>query len=184
MRDNFGQCLEWLLDHEGGFVDHPNDPGGATNLGVTRAVYEAWIGRRVSVDDMRALQRADVEPIYRAQYWDRVRADDLPAGIDWLVFDWAVNSGISTPAKAVQRSANARADGAIGPKTVLAIHGADIPSLMLDLYDARADFYRRLSTFRTFGAGWMRRNRETYLQAQRLHYSGTGGVNGRHDHSI
>ena len=93
MKDNFDKCLEMLLHHEGGFVNHPRDPGGITNLGVTKRVYEKWVGRIVSEQEMRDLTVEQVGPIYRNDYWNKCKCDDLPSGLDWSVFDWAVNSG-------------------------------------------------------------------------------------------
>mgnify|MGYP003634600015 CR=1 FL=1 len=103
MKQNFEECMARLLDHEGGYVNHPNDPGGETNLGVTRAVYEQYAGRQVMDGEMEGLTHDDVYPIYKENYWDRVRGDDLPSGVDWSVFDWGVNSGTSRAAKALQR---------------------------------------------------------------------------------
>ena len=92
MKQNFDQSLEMLLHHEGGYVWHPEDPGGETNLGVTRAVYEQWVGRQVMDGEMKRLTVSDVAPIYKKNYWDRIRGDDLPSGLDFAAFDWAVNS--------------------------------------------------------------------------------------------
>jgi lysozyme family protein len=72
-----------LLEHEGGFVNHPKDPGGMTNLGVTRATYEQFLGRAVTEAEMRALTPKDVGPLYKSEYWDKARCDDLPSGLDW-----------------------------------------------------------------------------------------------------
>ena len=83
MNKNFQKCLEMLLHHEGGFVNHPQDPGGMTNLGVTKAVYDKWIGREATKSDMMDLKPDDVAPIYKKNYWDKVRGDDLPSGVDW-----------------------------------------------------------------------------------------------------
>ena len=110
-------ACECLLKHEGGFVNHPKDPGGMTNLGVTKAVYDKWIGRESTEQEMRDLTPDDVAPIYKKNYWDKVRGDDLPSGVDWCAFDWAVNSGSGRPAKAIQRAVGAKQDGAIGPMT-------------------------------------------------------------------
>lgn len=82
--------MSMLLKHEGGFVNHPSDPGGMTNLGVTKAVYDAYTGHNATEDEMRALTPVDVYPIYRKNYWDRGRCDDLPSGVDWSVFDWGL----------------------------------------------------------------------------------------------
>ena len=168
MRDNFEHCLKMLLHHEGGFVNHPKDPGGMTNLGVTKKVYDAWIGRESTEAEMRALTPADVGPIYKKNYWDKVRGDDLPAGVDWAAFDWAVNSGAGRPAKAIQRIVGATQDGAIGPKTLQAVMDVEPEKIVEGVYDIRQKFYESLKTFDTFGRGWTRRNQETLDQAKKL----------------
>ena len=117
MKDNFDECLKMLLHHEGGYVNHPSDPGGETNLGVTKKVYQEWGGTK----DMKDLTVEDVAPIYKKNYWDRCKCDDLESGIDWVVFDWAVNSGTGRSAKAIQKICGAAQDGAIGPKTLALI---------------------------------------------------------------
>jgi lysozyme family protein len=137
VRDNFEHCLKMLLHHEGGFVNHPKDPGGMTNLGVTKKVYDAWIGRESTEAEMRALTPADVGPIYKKNYWDKVRGDDLPAGVDWAAFDWAVNSGAGRPAKAIQRIVGATQDGAIGPKTLQAVMDVEPEKIVEGVYDIR-----------------------------------------------
>ena len=161
MKQNFDECLKMLLKHEGGYVNHPSDPGGRTNLGVTQAVYEDWVGHPVTEDDMRALTPEDVAPIYKKNYWDKVRGDDLPAGVDWCAFDWAVNSGSGRAAKAIQRAVGSVQDGAIGPMTLKAIADLDSDRIIESVYHTRQKFYERLKTFNTFGKGWTRRNKET-----------------------
>ena len=161
MKDNFNKCLEMLLHHEGGFVNHPKDPGGVTNLGVTKRVYEQWVGRRVSEQVMRDLTVEDVAPIYKKKYWDRIKGDDLPSGIDWAAFDWAVNSGTGRAAKAVQKIVGAVRDGAIGPKTLALVSKQDPKYMIQEIGKIRQEFYENLSTFETFGKGWTRRNKET-----------------------
>ena len=168
MKTNFEHCLEMLLHHEGGFVNHPKDPGGMTNLGVTKAVYDKWIGRESTEEEMRALTPADVGPIYKKDYWDRVCGDDLPSGVDWCAFDWAVNSGTGRPAKAIQRCVGATQDGAIGPKTLALVFDQDVERIIDYVHDIRQSFYERLPDFDTFGRGWTRRNKETREQAQAL----------------
>jgi len=165
MKANFDKCLEMLLHHEGGYVWHPEDPGGETNLGVTRAVYEQWVGRQVMDGEMKTLTPDDVAPIYKKNYWDKVRGDDLPAGLDWAAFDWAVNSGAGRPAKAIQRCVGATQDGAIGPKTLAAIANKEPDKIIEYVHDIRQKFYERLKTFKTFGRGWTRRNTETLKAA-------------------
>ena len=168
MRQNFDKCLEMLLKHEGGFVNHPKDPGGMTNLGVTKAVYDKWIGRASTEAEMRALTPKDVAPIYKKNYWDKVRGDDLPSGADWACFDWAVNSGSGRPAKALQRIVGATQDGAIGPQTLKMVASQDPKMIVEKMYDQRQAFYENLKTFETFGRGWTRRNKETKETALEL----------------
>lgn len=165
MHKNFDKCLSMLLHHEGGFVNHPKDPGGMTNLGVTKKVYEAWVGKEVDEQTMRGLTFIDVAPLYKKKYWDKVRGDDLPSGVDWCAFDWAVNSGSGRPAKAIQRAVGVTADGAIGPMTLQAVMNNDPEMIIGSVYDQRQKFYESLKTFDTFGRGWTRRNKETLNQA-------------------
>ena len=165
MKENFDKCLEMLLSHEGGFVNHPEDPGGITNLGVTKKVYDEWTGRESTEQEMRDLTPEDVAPIYKKNYWDRVKGDSLPSGLDWACFDWAVNSGSGRPAKAVQRAVGATQYGAIGPQTLGLIMEKDPEEIINYVYGVRQDFYKSLKTFETFGRGWTRRNKETLHQA-------------------
>jgi lysozyme family protein len=165
VKKNFERSLEMLLHHEGGFVNHPKDPGGATNLGVTKAVYENWVGREVSIEDMKELTHEDVAPIYKKKYWDRLKGDDLPSGLDFAAFDWGVNSGTGRPAKVIQRYVTAAQDGAIGNKTLGLIAENNPADIIQYLYQQRQKFYERLKTFETFGRGWTRRNQETLKAA-------------------
>jgi lysozyme family protein len=165
MIENFEQCLEMLLHHEGGFVNHPKDPGGITNLGVTKKVYEEFLGREVTEQEMRDLTPEDVAPLYKRNYWDRLKCDDLPSGVDWCAFDWGVNSGTGRSAKALQTCIGATADGAIGPATLKKLSEFDPKEIVMQMFEARQAFYEGLSTFDTFGKGWTRRNSETLDQA-------------------
>ena len=174
MEHNFETCLQWLLSHEGGFVNHPEDPGGMTNKGITAKVYARWLDEvmdadaNITEDIMRNIPDNHVAAIYREEYWNRVNGDDLPSGVDWCVFDWAVNSGTGRAARAIQRCVGAKADGAIGPMTLTAIKSHDAASLIEDMFQRRQAFYERLSTFETFGKGWTNRNHETREQALTL----------------
>ena len=102
MIDNFEKSLEMVLHHEGGYVDHPKDPGGATNYGVTKKVYEVYLGRECTKDEVKDMPLKAVREIYKRKYWDKIRGDDLPSGLDWAVFDFAVNAGVSRAAKLLQ----------------------------------------------------------------------------------
>jgi len=161
MKENFDHCLEMLLEHEGGYVNHPSDPGGETNLGVTKRVWEDWGGTK----DMKELTPEDVAPLYKKLYWDKIKGDELPSGVDWCVFDWGVNSGTSRSAKALQRIVGARDDGHIGPKTMELVMEADVHEIINKMYEERQEFYEKLKTFDTFGKGWTRRNKETLAQS-------------------
>ena len=161
MKDNFDECLKMLLHHEGGYVNHPSDPGGETNLGVTKKVYQEWGGTK----DMKDLTIEDVAPIYKKNYWNRCKCDDLESGVDWVVFDWAVNSGTGRSAKAIQKICGASQDGAIGPKTLALIGKQNTQYVIEEFGKIRQDFYESLKTFDTFGKGWTRRNKETTAKA-------------------
>ena len=116
-----------------------------TNLGVTKKVFEKWVGlREVSEQEMRDLTPADVAPIYKKNYWDKVKGDQLPSGVDWAAFDWAVNSGSGRPAKAIQRCVGATADGAIGPKTLASVAEHDPEKIIHYVHDIRQKFYQGL----------------------------------------
>lgn len=160
-KENYDKCLDTILHHEGGYVNHPKDPGGETNLGVTKRVYEEWGGTK----DMKDLTFEDVAPIYKKNYWDRVKGDDLPSGLDLCVFDFGVNAGTGRAAKYLQNMIDATADGAIGPATLRAlanyVEGEGIETAVRNYQEARQSYYEQLSTFDTFGRGWTRRVNET-----------------------
>ena len=168
MKNNFDKCLHMLLEHEGGYVNDSRDSGGMTNLGVTKRVYDEWIGRESTEQEMRDLTPDDVAPIYKKNYWDRVKGDYVPSGVDWCLYDWAVNSGSGRPAKAVQRAVGATPDGVIGKQTVGLIMEKD-PKFIIDyVYTVRQAFYEGLDDYKHFGRGWSRRNTETLHQAMKM----------------
>lgn len=157
MRDNFDKCFALVIADEGGFVDHPKDPGGMTNLGVTRRSWENYLNRDVTEMEMRGLTPDAIKPFYKAMYWDKIKGDQLPAGVDYAAYDLAVNSGTGRAARYLQEIAGVFADGVIGPKSIEAIKACD-PDQMIDaLCDMRLAFLKRLTTFDTFGKGWTRR---------------------------
>lgn len=172
MRSNFNKCLDLVLEHEGGFVDHPKDPGGMTNLGVTKRTWEEYIGRKAMSQEIKDLTPEDVAPVYKQQYWDKIRGDDLPSGVDWSVFDWAVNSGPARAIKALQHIVGAKSDGVIGPKTLAQVEKANAEIIVETMHDIRQRFYEGLSTYDTFGRGWTRRNAATLEQAMEMIESG------------
>ena len=172
MRGNFNDCLDEVLLHEGGWSDHPSDPGGATMMGVTKATYEGWIGRKVDKQTMRNLKLSDVHPIYKARYWDEVKGDELPAGLDMCIFDFAVNAGPARAARYLQRLVGVTEDGKIGPRTMNAllqyIRARGIAYAIMRYQDMRRDYYKMLKTFPTFGRGWLRRVDEVESASMRL----------------
>jgi lysozyme family protein len=159
MKDNFDLCLELMLKHEGGYVHHRQDPGGMTNLGVTKRVWEEWTGHEVDEKQMRALTPELVAPLYKRKYWDACRSDDLVSGVDYAVFDVAVNSGPGRAIKFLQSCVRVTVDGGFGPRTFAAVKVAEQdPQRLIELYCAkRLEFLQTLKTFETFGKGWSRR---------------------------
>ena len=160
MKTNFDDALRKLLAHEGGFVNHPADPGGMTNLGVTRKVWEEFTGKASSEAEMRALTPATVGPLYKTRYWDAVKGDELPAGVDYCVFDAAVNSGARQASKWLQRAVSVGDDGAIGKVTIAAVASFPAADVVNRFNAQRLIFLHGLPAFATFGKGWTRRVNE------------------------
>lgn len=158
--DRFEVCLAEILAHEGGYVDHPRDPGGATNLGITRATLAAWRNvklARVPKSDVRKLSREEAADIYRARYWDVCRCGEMPPGIDLVVFDAAVNSGPRRSIKWLQASLGVKVNGYVGRSTITAAANGDAAAVVGGALGRRERFLRNLSTWKTFGRGWSRR---------------------------
>lgn len=153
----FRTCLDRVLKHEGGFVDHPKDPGGATNLGITQATLADFLKRPITVAEVRALSRETAADIYRWRYWSPASCEGLPEGVDYMVFDLAVNSGVSRAVKFLQLTVGATPDGRAGPATFKAVSAMPARDIIQGMSNRRAAFYRSLPTFATFGKGWMRR---------------------------
>ena len=168
MKENFNAALQHMLRHEGGFINHPRDPGGMTNLGVTARTWEDWIGHTPSEKEMRELTPEKVAPLYKRKYWDAIRGDDLPSGVDYCVFDCAVNSGPGRAAKMLQEVVGVKPDGGIGPITLAAVKAVD-PVVLINKYaDKRLAFWQSLPTFDTFGKGWTRRGNEVKDEALKM----------------
>lgn len=158
MRDNFDITTKWLLVHEGGYINHPKDPGGATNRGVTQRTYDGYRVRKgLSKRSVREVKEAEVLEIYKSQYWDAIYGDTLPSGLDYAVYDFAVNSGSSRAIKFLQQILGVRADGVIGNITLAAIHEHEVQKLIFELCSRRFSWMKTLKTFSTFGKGWTRR---------------------------
>ncbi|NBT77304.1 MAG: hypothetical protein EBT04_02390 [Betaproteobacteria bacterium] len=165
MRSTFPEALQMVLKHEGGWADHPADPGGATMKGVTLQTFNAFLGREASKDELRAITDKQLHDIYSQNYWAKARCDELPVGVDASVFDVAVNSGSSRAAKLLQASLGLEVDGIIGAKTLGAANAVAPAELIARFAEARRSFYRKLATFPIFGKGWLRRVDEVEAQA-------------------
>ena len=168
MNENWETAFQMVLKHEGGFVNNPKDPGGMTNLGVTKKVWEEFVGREVDEREMRALTPDVVKPLYKKNYWDKIKGDQLPAGVDYAAYDLAVNSGTGRAAKYLQQIAGVPADGVIGPKSLEAINACPAEEVVDALCDMRLDFLKRLPTWNTFGKGWERRVVEVKQKASTM----------------
>lgn len=171
MKENFDSSLKRVLAHEGGFVNHPEDPGGMTNMGITAQTYAEYTGRRLSTiteQEMRSLTVEMVAPIYKRKYWDKCKCDQLPSGIDYAVFDYAVNSGPARAIKHLQECLAINADGIIGAQTLKYVENALPSELLREYLQRREDFLKGLRTFKTFGRGWMRRVNEVKELAEAL----------------
>jgi len=176
MISTFEFAMRHLLRHEGGFVNHPKDPGGMTNLGVTKAVWDAHTGKSATEADMRALTQKDVQPVYKLRYWDVIHGDELPHGVDHCLFDCAVNSGPNRATKLAQYVLHQKVDGSLGPKTLAAICGADPLELIEDYSQRRLDFLKSLPTWATFGKGWGKRVSEVEMEAKTFARNGEVGA--------
>ena len=154
MNKNFDSCLKYLFEEEGGYTNHPRDPGGMTNLGVTHIDWAAWIGHEPSEEEMKSLTKEMVAPLYKKKYWDVCHCDELPSGVDYAVFDLAVNSGTARAAKYLQEIVGAKTDGVIGPQTLEIVGHVTPTTIVTEICDKRRDFIRAIRTYDVFGKGW------------------------------
>lgn len=168
MKENWDQCFTLVLKHEGGFVNHPKDPGGMTNLGVTRTNWELYLNRDVTEAEMRALTPEIVKPFYKKNYWDRIKGDELPSGVDYAAYDLAVNSGTGRAAKYLQQIAGVTVDGVIGPQSLKAIQKCDAEDVVDEICNMRMTFLKNLGTFDTFGKGWTIRVNDVKAKATEM----------------
>jgi len=167
-QNNFNNCLKKLLIHESGYVNDSRDPGGMSNLGVTAKVWEEWVGHPVDEKQMRALTAEDVAPLYKRKYWDACRADELVSGVDYAVFDCAVNSGVGSAVKLLQGCVGVPVDGGIGPITLAAVKTHNSDELIENFCASRLQFLKSIKTFSVFGNGWERRVNEVKEEALKM----------------
>ena len=178
MKKNWEPFFEMLIAHEGGFTDDQRDSGnrkgdghgneGSTMLGVTSYNWSKYTDKPAPKEVMKKLTVDDVKPLYKKNYWDAIKADDLPSGVDVSCADLCVNAGPRRAAKILQRAVSATADGAIGPQTVAAVYDFDAIDVLHKYYDGREKFYRGLDDYKIYGNGWSRRNTETLEKALEL----------------
>jgi lysozyme family protein len=165
MRETYNSAITKLLKHEGGYTNHPSDPGGPTNFGITIADYRKYINPAGTASDVANMHVDEARAIYKAKYWDALKCDELPAGVDYAVFDFGVNSGVSRSAKYLQRIVGVDDDGKIGPKTLAAVGADNAKHIIETLCDERLRFLRSLKTWPVFGKGWGRRVTEVRADA-------------------
>jgi lysozyme family protein len=162
---SYDEALRRLLVHEGGYSDHPSDPGGPTNFGITIHDYRNYVKPNAATADVRGMKIEEAKAIYRSKYWNALRCDELPAGLDYAVFDYGVNSGTARAAKVLQRILALPDSGKITDAVIAATKAGDAPKLVAALCDERLRFLQSLKTWPVFGAGWGRRVAEVKAAA-------------------
>lgn len=168
MDRNFKRSLELVLRFEGGYVNNPKDPGGATNKGVTLATFRRYVKPAGTIKDLKALTDDQAGVVYRRQYWDAVVGAELPDGIDYAVFDLAVNSGVGRAARFLQTIVGAVQDGKIGSATLKAARALPRQQVINALCDKRLAFLHGLSTWPVFGKGWASRVKSVRAAALKM----------------
>jgi lysozyme family protein len=157
MQTNWPNCLAFTLGAEGGFVDNPTDPGGATNMGITAVTLANYLGRPVNSADVQAMTQDTAAAIYQLNYWRPIQGNVMPNGVDLMLFDWGVNAGPATPNVRLQRILNVAQDGVIGPETIAAVNVHDPRWLITLLGYARNAYYTDLNE-PEFQRGWLSRS--------------------------
>jgi lysozyme family protein len=166
MKSTYDVCLPLLLAHEGGYTNHPSDPGGPTKFGITIFDYRKYIKPGATAADVRAMTIEEAKRIYRTRYWDAQRCDELPAGVDYAVFDYGVNSGIGRSGKVLRRLVNLPdRPSTVSDDVIDAARAFDRAALVNGICDERLRFLQSLRTWSVFGAGWRRRVREVKSMA-------------------
>ena len=179
MKENFASSLKQVLHYEGGYVNNVHDSGGATNKGITQAVYNDWRkSRKQGIQSVKLISDSEVAAIYKQNYWDAIKGDSLASGVDLATFDLAVNSGVGRASRMLQAAAGVAQDGIIGPQTIAAAN-KNPTATVTNLCNARLAFLKGLKTWRYFGKGWASRvaslkTTATVLASQSGNGNGTG----------
>jgi len=155
--DCYAEAIRRLLSSEGGYVNHPSDPGGPTNFGITIADYRRYVKPDATAADVRAMKVEEAKAIYREKYWRAMRCDDLPAGVDYCVFDYAVNSGTGRVPKVLQRVLGVSVTGQMNDATMAQVRRRESRALIQSVCDERLRFLQGLKTWPVFGKGWSKR---------------------------
>jgi hypothetical protein len=159
--NNFGRCIDVILKWEGGYTNDPQDPGGATNWGITLNELKIWReNQSLTAVDVQNLKKDEAIEIFRSNYWNKMRCDDLPAGVDLVVFDFGVNAGISRSAKMLQLVVGANQDGSVGPATIAATNAQDPIAVVKSMTEKRLAYYQSLPGWGHFGKGWSNRTND------------------------
>jgi len=166
---SYDAALARLLAHEGGYTNHPADPGGPTNFGITIYDYRKYVKPGASAADVKAMKLDEAKAIYRTKYWAAQRCDELPAGVDYAVFDYGVNSGIGRSGKVLRRYLKfADNTSAVTDAVIAAAAAADAKALIAAICDERLRFLQGLRTWNVFGKGWGARVAEVKAYALQL----------------
>jgi len=176
MTENLDKALVYIFKSEAGFQSDPNDMGnklpdgraGCTNLGVTQAAWESYVGHPVTWNDMKALTAVKVTPFYKRKYWDAIRGDDLPTGIDYMMFDFAINAGPGRAIKLLQEAVGEKADGILGPISMSTIKAMPVKQLIERFTDTKEKYYKSLDNPK-YEKGWLARNETVEINALHMY---------------
>jgi lysozyme family protein len=163
MTGNFKACLDLVLKSEGGWVNNPNDPGGETNFGVTKRVWEEYVGH--PVESLKKLTKEEVAPLYELKYWRPCYGELLPRGLDYLCFSFGINAGCGRSIKDLQKSIGVISDGIIGPRVMQKLRESNIADVIKVFSESRREYYKSLKSFPIFGRGWISRTDKEEQQA-------------------
>lgn len=157
-KQNYDEALRRLLLSEGGYSNHPSDPGGPTNFGITIIDYRKYVKPNATAADVKAMKVEEAKSIYRAKYWDAQKCDELPSGLDYSIFDYGVNSGIGRSGKVLRRILGmSDATSVVNAEVLAAVAKRDPKAMITAVNDERLRFLKALKTWPVFGAGWGRR---------------------------
>ncbi|GAA5540612.1 acetylmuramidase [Ochrobactrum soli] len=184
MRSNFSTIMPYIFQEEGGYVDNPADPGGATNMGITIGTLSKWTGHSESAQDVKNLTKDAATEIYKKQYWDKIDGDSLPSGVDYAMLDFAVNSGPGHAIKMLQQILGVLQDGFLGPATFAALSARSPQDLIDRLSDERAAWLRGLAAAATFGKGWQARVERVRTRALALAEKPINDIDAAHSAGI